>query len=99
MNLKIIKNMDTIIESREIIRCSADDRYILVVKAQGLIIGLNFMQGCEIGELDYFRKEYASIDYELTNFYNAIHQSLSGSTEIDRINQAMWGYVNFSNPC
>ena len=81
--------------SQEVIWCEQDDRYILVVKFNDEIIGLNFMQG---EELDLFLAEYNNIDEELTKFYRAIHHYLSGATELDRINQAIWGYFGYKNP-
>lgn len=86
-----------IIESREIIVCLDDDRYVLLVKENGKVIGLNFMQGCDSDSLKYFKALYLSIDHELTDFYNATEQYLTGGSQINRINQAIWAFFEFKN--
>jgi hypothetical protein len=82
----------TIRESKEIVWCSQDDRYVLIIKKDGEVIGLNYMQG---DELEEFKSEYDDIDEELTDFYNATCVYLGGSSELDRINQAIWAYFEF----
>ena len=86
-----------IVESREIISCFDDDRYILVVKKDNDVVGLNFMQGCDSDSLESFKKHYSDIDYKLTDFYNAVEPYLGGASELDRINQAIWAYFEFRN--
>jgi hypothetical protein len=83
-----------IIESKEIVWCDQDDRYIYIEKVGDDIVGLNFMQG---EEFEFFKKGWCVSDPKLTKFYHAIHRYLSGSTEMDRINQAMWAYVSYRN--
>ena len=84
-----------VVESREIVWCDSDDRYILIVKENDAIVGLNFMQG---DELDMFKKYYSNIDYDLTNFFNAVEPYLvhDGTSEVDRINAAIWSFHEYS---
>lgn len=84
----------TIKESKEIVWCGDDDRYVLIVKQDDDVIGLNFAQG---DELEHFKKHYNTIDQRLTNFYLATSVYLGGTTELDRINQAIWAYFEFRN--
>jgi hypothetical protein len=86
--------MDKLIKSREIYWCPGDDRYVLVVKRNGYVVGLNFMQG---DDLEYFESNFSSIDKGLTRFYNSIEGALNGTTEIDRINQAIWAHFAYEN--
>jgi hypothetical protein len=82
------------IESKEIVWCDQDDRYVYIEKEQDDIVGLNFMQGDEI---DYFKDHYLESDPKLIKFYRAIHVYLGGESELDRINQAIWAYVSYRN--
>lgn len=82
-----------VVESREIVWCHADDRHILIIKYCDEIIGLDFMQGEEHFALDI--KDNG--DKDLTNFYNSVAPFLGGKTEIDRINQAIWSWVEYIN--
>jgi len=86
--------MANLIKSTSVYWCNEDDRYVLVVKKNGEVVGLNYMQGNEIED---FEKHYDYVDEGLTNFYNAIEVYLSGTTEIDRINQAIWAYFSYKN--
>lgn len=86
--------MDKIVESREIHWCGSDDRYVLVVREMDEITGLNFMQGNGYPE---FLRNYNTVDAELTKFYNSIESYLSGTTRIQRINQAIWAYLNYQH--
>ena len=83
-----------VVESSEIIWCPSDDRYIIIFKSNGEIVGLNFMQGSELSD---FRQYYVKVDYKLTDFYNAVTPYLGGASELDRINQAIWAYFEFRN--
>ena len=83
-----------IIESREIVWCNDDDRYILIIRSNNEIIGLNFMQG---DELDVFKWGFSNIDPDLTDFYNATKLYLSGNSELDRVNQAIWAHFDYKN--
>lgn len=83
-----------IIESREIVWCNDDDRYILIIRSNNEIIGLNFMQG---DELEIFKREFSEINQDLTNYYKSIVLYLSGNSEYDRINQAMWAWFEYKN--
>jgi len=52
------------------------------------------MQG---DDLEYFKEGFMDIDHELTDFYNSIENYLSGKTELDRINQAIWAHFDYNN--
>jgi hypothetical protein len=82
-------------ESREIVWCDGDDRYILIIKEEDAIVGLNFMQG---DELDLFKRDFSDIDYDLTDFYNAVEPYLdhNDTTEVDRVNAAIWSFHEYS---
>ena len=84
-----------LVESREIVWCENDDRYVLIVRENDEIIGLNFMQG---DELELFKEAYSMIDEDLTDFYNAIEPYLRHpQTEIGKINAAIWVYFEYRN--
>ena len=84
-----------LVESREIVWCENDDRYVLIIRSNDKIIGLNFMQG---DDLELFKEAYSMIDPDLTDFYNAINPYLvhEDTREIDRINAAIWSYHEYS---
>lgn len=83
----------TKVESREIVWCPSDDRYILIIKEKDEIIGLNYMQG---EELPLFKKQYNEIDEDLTDFYNAVKPYLDErNDEIAGINAAIWSYHEY----
>jgi hypothetical protein len=86
--------MNRITESREIYSCSDDDRYVLVIKSNDVVVGLNYCQG---DDYVYFVKNFSESDEDLTNFYNSIAHYLNGTTEIDRINQAIWAHFEYKN--
>ena len=93
MNLKTNKMNDyKVVKSREIVWCHADDRYILIVKDNDDVVGLNFMQG---DELEVFMDQYSEVDDDLTKFYQATHPYLGGVSELDRINQAIWAHFEY----
>jgi hypothetical protein len=81
-----------VVESREIVWCPSNDRYILIIKEDDDIVGLNFMQG---DELDIFKENYNYVDEKLTDFYNAVSPYLGGESELDRINQAIWAFHSY----
>ena len=81
------------VESKEIIWCESNDRYIYVEKSHDEITGLNFMQG---DDLEFFKESYLVVDIDLTNFYNAIAPLLPGD-EIENINNAMWAWNDYTN--
>lgn len=86
---------NVVIESREIVWSKSNDRLILIVRSNGEIIGLNFMQG---DELDIFKDQYNKIDEDLTAFYKAIKPFVDeANNEIDGINMAMWAWLNYKN--
>ena len=79
-----------VVESREIVWCPNDDRYILIIKEDDDVVGLNFMQG---DELDIFKEEFNYINAKLTDFYNAIEPYLDArNNEVGKINAAIWAY-------
>jgi transcription termination factor NusB len=86
--------MNKLVKSREIYWCESDDRFVLVVREDGDIVGLNYMQG---DDLEYFESNFNSIDKSLTKFYNSIENYLNGTTELDRINQAIWAHFAYEN--
>ncbi len=86
-----------IVESSEIIRCKSHDRYIYVVRKDNEVVGLNFMQGCDESDLEFFKANYCKVDEDLTNFYNAIKFYLNGESEVERFNQAMWASFSYHN--
>jgi len=84
-----------VVESREIVWCDSDDRYILIVKEDDAIVGLNFMQG---DELELFKEQYNYIDYDLTDFYNAVEPYLDArNNEVGKINAAIWAHFEYTN--
>ena len=86
--------MNRLIESREIYWCEDNDRYVLVIKSNEVVIGLNY---CQSDDYDYFVKNFSDVDEDLTKFYNSLIGYLNGDTEIDRINQAIWAHFEYKN--
>jgi hypothetical protein len=83
-----------VVESREIVWCPSDDRYILIIKEEDAIVGLNFMQG---DEFELFKESFSNIDYDLTDFFNAVEPYLVHENQVDRINAAIWAYFEYRN--
>lgn len=83
-----------VVESREIVWCNDDDRYILIIRSNDEVIGLNYMQG---DELDIFKRDFSDIDYELTDFFNAVEPYLIHDNQVDRINAAIWAHFEYRN--
>jgi hypothetical protein len=83
-----------VVESREIVWCDSDDRYILIIKENNAIIGLNWMQG---DELDLFKERYNKVDEDFTDYFNAVEPYLTSENQIDRINAAIWAYFEYRN--
>ena len=86
--------MNRLVESREIYWCEDDDRYVLVIKSNDGVVGLNYCQG---DDYDYFVKNFSEADEDLTNFYNSVTHYLSGAFGIERINQAIWAHHEYKN--
>jgi hypothetical protein len=82
------------VKSSEVVWSDGDDRYILIVKEDDKVVGLNFMQG---DELDIFMSTYNYIDQDLTDFYNAIDPRFDDVNELDMINRAIWAYLDYKN--
>jgi hypothetical protein len=94
MKLKTSNMNYKIKQSKEIVWCDQDDRYIMVIKEDNEIIGLNYMQG---DEFEFFTKHFDDIDRDLTDFYNSVKYYLGGETELDRVNQAIWAHFDYKN--
>jgi hypothetical protein len=94
MNLKTTNMSYKIVQSEEIVWSDIDDRYILIIKEDNEIVGLNFMQG---DELDLFKRDFDYIDHDLTDFYNSVKHCLSGNSQLDRVNQAIWAHFDYKN--
>ena len=86
--------MAKIISSESVYWCQEDDRYVRVFQLGDEITGINFMQG---DDYELFNDEYQGIDEDLTNFFNATKNHLSGDTRIERINQAIWAWFEYNN--
>jgi hypothetical protein len=86
--------MNRLIESREIYWCEDNDRHVLVIKSNEVVIGLNY---CQSDDYDYFVKNFSDVDEDLTKFYNSLNGYLNGNTEIDRINQVIWAHFEYKN--
>jgi hypothetical protein len=84
-----------VVESREIVWCPSDDRYILIIKEEDAIIGINWMQG---EELDMFKERYNKVDEDFTDYFNAIRHYLvlEDTSEVDQINAAIWAFHEYS---
>lgn len=84
-----------IFKSTQIVWCPNDDRYVLIIKKNEEIIGLNYMQGDDLG---YFEKEFDYIDEELTDFYHSIEPYLDErNDEVGKINAAIWAHFEYCN--
>ena len=83
-----------IVESSEIVWCSDDDRYILIIKENNEIVGLNYCQG---DDFEFFKDNFNGIDEELTDFFKAIEPYLVHEDEVDRINAAIWANFEYRN--
>ena len=78
------------IKSKELYWCADHDRHIVVTTENELIVGLNYCQGDDANGL-YDQP----IDEDLTAFYIALESHLSGTTELERINQAIWAHFEY----
>jgi hypothetical protein len=83
-----------LVTSSEIYFSHGDDRHIIIIKEGDEVVGLKFMQG---DEYELFLEQYSDIDHDLTDFYNGVKYYLGGKTELDRVNQAIWAYFDYSN--
>ena len=86
--------MNKLVSSESIYWCEGDDRYVRVFQLGDEITGLNFMQG---DDYELFNDDYQGIDEDLTNFYDATKDYLSGDTRIERVNQAIWAWFEYKN--
>ena len=86
--------MNNLVSSESIYWCDGHDRYVRVFQVGDEITGLNFMQG---DDYELFNDDYQGIDEDLTNFYHATKDYLSGDTRIERVNQAIWAWFEYKN--
>jgi hypothetical protein len=86
--------MNKLVSSESVYWCEGDDRYVRVFQLGDVISGINFMQG---DDYELFNDEYQGIDEDLTNFFHATKNYLSGETRIERINQAIWAWFEYNN--
>ena len=78
------------IQGKELFWCADDDRHIVVHTKHETIVGLVYCQGDDSeGLWD------APIDEDLTSFFIAIEPMLSGATELERINKAIWAHFEY----
>ena len=87
MNLK-----NKIVSSDVIHFVPSSDRYIRIVEDEFGVVGLAYGQG---NDLEYFKEKFYEIDEDLTDFFNALECNLQGDTQLDRIDNAIWGYHNY----
>lgn len=85
---------DIIKESRELIWSEQNDRYIYLTKTNGVIDGINYMQG---DDYDFFRMYFLKVDKRLTDFFTAVSPLIKTHCEIDQVNQAIWAYAEYEN--
>lgn len=83
-----------IVESREIVWNEENDRYILIIREDNEVVGLNYMQG---DELDLFKRDFSGIDYDLTDFYNSVKMYLCPDDQVNQINEAIWAHFDYKN--
>jgi hypothetical protein len=86
--------MNKLVSSESVYWCQSDDRYVRVFQLGDVITGINFMQG---DDYELFNDEYQGIDEDLTKFFHATKNHLSGDTRIERINQAIWAWFEYNN--
>lgn len=85
--------MNRLVSSESVYWCEGDDRCVRVHKVGDVVVGINYMQGDELEIFD----ENKDIDSDLTNFYNAVHTYLNGTSEIENINLAIWAHFDYKN--
>ena len=86
--------MNRLVNSREIYWCGDDDRYVLVIRSNNVVVGLNYCQG---DDYHCFVENFSESDDDLTHFYNSVLHYLSGTNEMERINQAIWAHHEYKN--
>ena len=86
--------MNKLVSSESIYWCEGDDRYVRVFQVGDEITGINFMQG---DDYELFNDNYQGIDEDLTKFFHATKNYLSGDTRIECINQAIWAWFEYGN--
>ena len=92
MNIKTNNMEYTKVEGVELIWSPMNDRYIYIKKRGFAIVELNFVQG---DDFELFKSQYCVNDEDLTNFYIATKGYLSGESELDRVNQAIWAHFDY----
>ena len=86
--------MNNLVSSESIYWCDGHDRNVRVFQVGDEITGINFMQG---DDYELFNDNYQGIDEDLTKFFHATKNYLSGDTRIERINQAIWAWFEYGN--
>ena len=86
--------MNSLVGSREIYWCEGDDRHVLILKINNVVVGLNYCQG---DDYHCFVENFSDADDDLTHFYNSVQMYLCGENEMDRINQAIWAHHEYKN--
>ena len=86
---------NTVVESTTIYAVPSSDRFIMVQRVNDKVTGLNYMQGCCVEELDYFKKHYCEVDLPLTIYYRSISSLLKGTDELENIDEAIWAYIEY----
>jgi len=82
-----------IIRSKEVTWCATDDRYVLVIKEDGEITGINFMQGEGLG---CFEERYSKPCPLVTKFVLAVLPDYPSDCELDSINNAIWAWCRYT---
>jgi len=81
-----------LISNREIYYSEEIDCYVLVIRENNKIIGINYGFGESIA--DHF-KSFGSANIDLTRFYVSILPFLSDGPELDKITQAIWAHHEY----
>jgi hypothetical protein len=72
----------------------SSDRYIYVVREYDEIVGLNYMQGDDLGAM---KDTYMAVDVDLTSFYQSIEVLLGNAGHLNTIDDAIWAYVRYKD--
>ena len=78
---------------QEHIWSKADDRWIFIEKEDGVLIGLNYMQG---DDYESFKAHFAKNDEKLTQFANRMMHFKGEESFVEFINKVIWLYFELS---
>ena len=78
---------------QEHIWSKADDRWIFIEKKDGVLIGLNYMQG---DDYESFKAHFAKNDEKLTQFANRMMHFKGEESFVEFINKVIWLYFELS---